>query len=209
MPDWDDFYKATEDKPPHPLLVEAVDYCVNKSKALDLGAGGLRDTRFLLGQDFEVVAIDNSPLMIAVAEKIRDQRLCAIQTSFDQYAFPKEEFDLVNAQWALPFNPRATFDSMFEKLKLSLKKDGVFTGQFFGKHDEWNTPESKMTFHEKGEIGDLLKNFEILKLQEEEKDGPTAVGTIKHWHVFHVIAKRIKSVRNPFAERIPDAVFSR
>jgi tellurite methyltransferase len=191
MADWQKFYQATEGKPPHPLLVKAVDFCIYKSKALDLGAGTLRDTAFLLEQGFDVVAVDSSPLMLAAAQKIENKNLHTIQTNFDQYEFPKDEFGLVNAQWALPFNNPATFNEMFLKLVASLKKGGIFTGQFFGKHDEWNTSDRHMAFHEKTEVENLLKDFEIIELQEEEKDGLTAVGDTKHWHVFHVIARKL------------------
>jgi hypothetical protein len=26
---------------------------------------------------------------------------------------------------------------------------------------------------------------------EEERDGTTAMGTPKHWHIFHIVARRI------------------
>lgn len=48
-----------------------------------------------------------------------------------------------------------------------------------------------MTFHSKEEVENLLKNFEIIKLKEIEKDTPTALGKMKHWHMFNIIAKKI------------------
>lgn len=32
--------------------------------------------------------------------------------------------------------------------------------------------------------------MEIIQLDEEEKDGKTALGTTKHWHLFHIIDKK-------------------
>ena len=39
-------------------------------------------------------------------------------------------------------------------------------------------------------IEDLLKDFKILKLNEIERDGESAMHQIKHWHVFWIIAKK-------------------
>jgi hypothetical protein len=32
--------------------------------------------------------------------------------------------------------------------------------------------------------------FEIIEFIEEEKEGSTAAGTNKHWHVFHFIVRK-------------------
>ncbi|MDO8550913.1 MAG: hypothetical protein Q7S39_12285 [Ignavibacteria bacterium] len=47
-----------------------------------------------------------------------------------------------------------------------------------------------MTFHTKQQVENLLSDMEIIELTEEDKDGRTANGTPKHWHVFHVIARK-------------------
>ena len=63
-------------------------------------------------------------------------------------------------------------------------------GQLFGKNDDWNTKESLLVFHDKSEVLRLFKNFQILEFVEEEKEGMTAAGIPKFWHVFHVIARK-------------------
>ena len=49
-----------------------------------------------------------------------------------------------------------------------------------------------MVFLSKEEVLTLFKNFEIIDFQEKEYDGKTGLGKIKHWHVYDVIAKKIK-----------------
>lgn len=49
-----------------------------------------------------------------------------------------------------------------------------------------------MTFHTKKEAEKLLSGMEILEFTEEEKDDKPVVGDLKHWHVFHIIARKIK-----------------
>lgn len=48
-----------------------------------------------------------------------------------------------------------------------------------------------MVFLAKESIMNLLDGFEIIKFEEIEKDGNTATGKNKHWHVYDVIAKKL------------------
>jgi tellurite methyltransferase len=188
---WLSYYEATEAKPTSTLLVEALGYVEDKEKALDLGAGALRDTKFLIDEGFKtVIALDKSP---EVAEKVRElgnSRIKSVTSSFDEYDFPKAEFDLINAQFSLPFNQRETFEKVMERLKASLRAQGVFTGQLFGERDEWNTGR-RMTFLTEQQARVLFKDMEVVKFEEEEGDNrATASGIPKHWHIFHIIAKK-------------------
>jgi hypothetical protein len=91
--------------------------------------------------------------------------------------------------FALPFTGPADFESVFSEIKGSLKKGGVFCGQLFGMNDEWSK-NPKMTFHTEAQVKDLLDDLEILSFKEVEEDSTTANGTPKHWHIFHIIAKK-------------------
>ena len=95
-------------------------------------------------------------------------------------------YDVINASWALPFNSKKTFASMFERLKSAIKKDGYFSGHLFGINDEWNRPERDMTFQTRSEAEQLFADMKLLDFEEE---GKTANGNPKHWHVFHIIAR--------------------
>ena len=53
-----------------------------------------------------------------------------------------------------------------------------------------NTKE-EMTFLTKKQVIELFENFEIIELNEVEKDNFTGLGKMKHWHIFNVIAKKI------------------
>jgi len=39
-------------------------------------------------------------------------------------------------------------------------------------------------------LGVLLEGFEIESMNEEEKDDPPGLRSPKHWHLFHVVAKK-------------------
>jgi len=189
--DWKSFADATINDPPRPLLVEAVSSCPVKERALDLGAGALNDSMYLLEQGFEhVTAVDKAPIAQTRADTLSLDHFEYVISSFVDFIFPKEQFNLVNAQYALPFTPPETFSKVFEKIKSSLTNNGVFVGQFFGVKDEWNTSDSQLSFHTKEEVLALVSDMEIIKLDEQEYEGTLVSGQQKHWHVFHVIAKK-------------------
>ena len=166
-----------------------LEYVVERGKAIDIGGGALNDTKYLLEQGFDVTVIDKSPLMEQEAKNIPSNKLRTTTISFEDFIFPKEEYDLTSAMFALPFTSPSHFNKVFKKIKGSLKKDGIFCGQFFGDRDEWNT-NPNMTFHTKEQAQELLNDLEVISFKEDEKDDKTAKGDMKHWHVFHIIARK-------------------
>lgn len=188
---WDEFYEITKVKPPSPLLVRAMEFVTNKDHALDLGAGALKDTKFLLFEGFKkITAVDQEPAVAEIAKKLEQNKIEFIQSSFEDFKFPDNEYDLVNAQFALPFTRPESFNRVFHDLKQSLKPGGIFTGQFFGNNDKWKGNRPELTFHTIEEAKALLEDMEIIEFKEFEEDSHLANGTPKHWHVFHVIAKK-------------------
>jgi len=188
--DWQEFYEITKNKPPTKLLIKALEHVTKKSKAIDIGGGALKDTRYLLEQGFDVTVVDKADLMAKEAEAIKSSKLHYFVSAFADFNFPKNEYNLASAMYALPFNPPESFDVVFEKIKSSLVRDGIFCGQCFGVRDEWSANQ-KMTFHTKEQVEKLLSDMKVILLDEEEKDDKTANGTPKHWHVFHFIAKKL------------------
>lgn len=195
-PDWARFYGFTKDSPPWPLLVRAAARVLPKGLALDLGAGAGRDTRYLLEQGFQVTAVDADPHAVALLQALPQTppqtppqtQLRVVRSSFEDFAFAT--YDLISAQFTLPFIPRDHFADVFARLKAALAPGGVFAGQCFGVHDQWNTPERPMTFLTRAEVEALLDGLETIELAEEDADGHTADGSPKHWHVFHILARR-------------------
>lgn len=183
---WGGYFEKTQSREPSSLLKKALSLAV-VGHALDLGAGALVDSKYLLEQGFDVTAVDSSPQVAEYARGLGD-RFHLVTSTFGTYDFPPEAFDLINARYALPFNPPETFDTMFEHLKASLAPGGVFIGEFFGPQDSWAGREG-MTFYAKEDVERLLSPLEVLHLEEERKKGTTALGKEKFWHVFHVIAQ--------------------
>jgi SAM-dependent methyltransferase len=188
QPDWKRFVELTRDNPPWPLLTRAADLLPQKGRALDLGAGGGRDTRYLLAQGFQVTAVDASPHSVAALSSVQAANLRVVQVAFEDFAF--ETYDLINAQYTLPFVVPRRFRRLFARLKGALNPGGVFAGQFFGTRDQWNTPGRRMTFLTREQAEAQLRDLELIEFSEEELDGHVADGSPKHWHTFNIIARR-------------------
>lgn len=188
---WKEYFEHTKNKPPRPILVQALSYVSEKGKALDLGAGALNESVYLVSEGFmHVTALDKTNVAHAIADILPSEHFTYKITTFEEFEFPKSEYDLVNAQYALPFIHPDSFQRVISSIYDSLKQGGVFVGQFFGNRDEWKT-NSKMTFVTKDMANDLLSAYTVNFFEEEEKDKPTAAGEMKHWHIFHFIAEKM------------------
>ena len=47
-----------------------------------------------------------------------------------------------------------------------------------------------MVFLTENRIRDYFSDFQIEHFEEEDRDGASGLGP-KHWHVFHIIAKKV------------------
>lgn len=187
---WAEFYKHTRERPPWPRMIRAESLVTRKNRALDLGCGAGRDTRYLLEQGFQVTAVDADANAMAILATFPQEKLRAVQSSFVDFMF--ESYDLINAHFCLPFLAREQFYAVFSKVRQALNPDGIFVGQFFGTHDQWNTPEraEKMTFLTREEAMQALDGLDVVEFDEEDVDSVVADGSPKHWHVFHIIARK-------------------
>lgn len=186
---WKEYFNNTKDKPARPLLVKALPYVEHRELAIDLGSGALNDSIFLLREGFrKVIALDREPVAQEIAAALPHERFEYVISSLETFDFPVP-FDLVNAQYSLPFINPEQFESVFYKIISALNDSGIFVGQFFGDRDGW-TLNNKMTFHNKEQVEKLLSGHEIILLEEKENDRPTASGAMKHWHIFDFIIRK-------------------
>ena len=190
MTDWGAFYDAVAERPPHETAIGALDRFEAPGFAVDLGCGHGRDTLEMLRRGWRVLAIDAEPEAI---ERLRRRAggIPSLETqvaSFDEASWP--DADLVNSGFALPFCPPDRFDPVWARIVGSLLPGGRFSGQFFGDRDEW-AGEKDITFHTRKQALKLLSGFELERFDEHDEDGQTALGEPKHWHVFHVVARRL------------------
>jgi len=196
---WRRYYDAADDQPRDTLLF-ALERLATESGAkkkglfaVDLGCGAGRDTAELLRRGWRVLAIDTEEEAIERLLRRDDlgaggaARLDTRVARFEDAAWP--EADLVNSSYALPFCPPNHFGAVWQRIVASLSRAGRFSGQLFGDRDGWASA-SDMSFQTRGEAEALLRGLDVELFVEIEEDGKTAVGKPKHWHLFHVVAKR-------------------
>ncbi len=187
---WVGYYTATEGRPPREPLVRAVELLGRPGDALDLGCGAGNDTRYLLARGFRVTAVDADPDSFAARQASDIPNLRTVRSTFGDFSFDPAGYDLISAQFALPFTPPKEFPAVFDRIERALRPGGIFSGDLFGNRDGWNVPRSGMTFHTREEAERLLEGLELLEFHEVEEEGTLATGDMKQWHRFQMIARR-------------------
>jgi len=198
---WRRYYDAVAGRPPRDTLVgaltaiEAEGGPPDGAVALDLGAGDGRDTVELLQRGYRVLAIDVEPdafvRLRARPDLVHPERLQMVVARFEDVELPRAT--LINASFSLPFCPPERFAGLWAKIVASLAPGGRFAGQLLGKRDGWAAREGITSF-DRAAARALLEGLAVERFDEEEVDSATATGHPKHWHLFHVIAQKPRSV---------------
>lgn len=191
---WKGYYDAIEDRPSKALVRAIQNYCKEKDYALDIAAGNLRDTKYLLEEGFNVVAIDPSPVSIKLAGDLKNEDLTMFPDLVGAYEFPKNHFSVVNAQGILFHLPEPRFSFVINKISQTLKKGGVLCADFIGEKDTWNYPGTSKTIVTPEKLKEVFADFEIVFLRESEQDETEefakkkGASKPKHWHHINIIA---------------------
>jgi SAM-dependent methyltransferase len=193
---WSGYFDAMVDTLPRPLLLKAIRSFEDEGAptvklAGDLGCGQGRDTVELLRCGWRVLAIDSEPeaidRLLAQPDLTRHDHLQTRVSAFDEMELPQAA--LINAAYSLPFCPPEHFHTVWESVVDAIEPGGRFVGQLFGDRDEW-AGKSGFSHHCRGELDELFSKFIIEYLQEEEMDSIDELGYHKHWHIFHLVARK-------------------
>lgn len=195
--DWASYYRKTGQRPPRATLLAALDRFdaepgANAARfAVDLGCGSGRDAVEMLRRGWRVLAIDAEPSAIgqlrARDEAAGHDRLETKVARFEDTDWPAA--DLVNASFALPLCPPERFAELWARIVGSLKPGGRVAGQLYGPRDSW-AGRPGMTFADRATVDRLLDGLAVEMLDEEEDDSTTPRGEAKHWHIFHIVARK-------------------
>jgi hypothetical protein len=107
----------------------------------------------------------------------------------EEFAF--SEAGLVLASNSLFFCQPERFDETLHKMLNNLVSSGIFLGDFVGPEDSWvHSPNHSVHAVTKNALDVLFCDFDILALHERDELAPTALGNMKHWHTFTVLARK-------------------
>ena len=195
--DWSSYYDKLRGRPPRATAVFARRRYEREAGrpgfAVDLGCGGGRDVLPLLAAGWRVLAIDReesavAELLAATPTKWRE-RLSVRQANFSEIPLPSA--DLILSSFALPLAPKPAFPKLWRRIRDALGPSGRFAGQLYGLRDSWardGAPDGVVAFDRQG-LAKLFEGMKIERFEEEEHDGATPRGRMKHWHIFHVVAR--------------------
>jgi SAM-dependent methyltransferase len=189
---WTGYYDATAGRPPRRTLLTALEgFGGRPGIAVDLGCGDGRDAVELLRRGWRVVAIDaEKPALERLASRAdlpQTGELMALAARFEDAEWGS--VDLANASFSLPLCPPERFPAVWAKIRRSLLPGGRFAGQLFGERDGW-AGRPGLTHLRRDEAERLLDGLAVELFDEEESDGVTPRGARKHWHLFHIVARR-------------------
>tara|TARA_R110002096_G_scaffold17764_16_gene61331 strand:- start:1132 stop:1737 length:606 start_codon:yes stop_codon:yes gene_type:complete len=189
--DWRTYYQRTGDRPPRATLLFALDRFEAPGVAVDLGCGGGRDVVEMLRRGWTVWGADQAA---SAGEEMRARpdlpitgELHFIRSRSEDAEWPA--CDLVNSSFSLPLCAPADFPRLWRRIEARLRPGGRFSGQLFGPKDSWYSRDG-ITFHSREEVEALFAAWDVELLDEEENDSTTPRGTQKHWHIWHIVARK-------------------
>jgi SAM-dependent methyltransferase len=192
--DWVGYYDEQGEREPHDLLLQVLgmfDDDGRRGLAVDLGCGQGFDSAELLRRGWEVVAIDATEEGIRrLRGRVPDSdapRLQTVVSRMEDADVPTA--DLIYASFSLPFCRPQVFPRLWSGIREAIRPGGRFAGELFGDRDTWASSEENMSFFDIASARALFDGMELESFVEEENDDQ-GWDEMKHWHVFHAIARR-------------------
>lgn len=197
--DWAAYFDRMEGKPPRATLLMALEKFGPTDPAApplgaDLGCGAGRDAEAMLEAGWRVWARDGSEEAVrrvharpACRAAIDEGRLDVGVAPFATVTIPPVR--LLNASFALPFCPPAHFPGLWARIDAAIQPGGRFAGQFFGDRDDWAALEDR-THLTRAETLALFDQYVLEHFEEEDRPSAHAGEHHKHWHVFHIVARK-------------------
>lgn len=194
--DWQRYHAVTDGRPPRPTLLRALEAFGREGLgqgllAADLGCGIGRDALPLLRAGWRVLAIDRErPALDGLRQRASAEKLGGLETvevPFEAMRLPR--CDLVNASFSLFACAPDAFPGVWDAIVAALGPGSRFAGQLLGPNDSWGARPG-CTVVDRAALDRLLGGLELDALEEEETDSVTPQGEAKHWHIWHINARR-------------------
>jgi tellurite methyltransferase len=187
---WSRYYEDNAVRGPRDVLLEVLASFEAPGRAVDLGFGNGIETVAMLERGWSVVAVDPETeakdRLLRIVPADSSARLEVAVMPMEEVELPQT--DLVWAGYSLFFCDPARFPGLWARVGGAIRPGGRFAGQLLGDRDTWAAQQGITSF-DRAEVQALFDGWTVERLEEDEGDGESHAGP-KHWHLFHVVARR-------------------
>ena len=193
-PPWEAYFQRVVSLPHRKLVEFAASLNVELPLvAVDCGCGTGSDIAYLVGCGYRVHAFDVHETAVKTCTErfAGNPKVIISKNSFENFRYPTSSLVIANS--SLFFCERTKFDFAWNRISAALSVGGIFCGDFLGSRDSWaSDPTRIQTAFTNDEVALLFSDFEILKWDERDELGVTALGRSKNWHTFTVVARKLR-----------------
>ncbi len=182
------YYQSVLEKPLHDVYRILEPHLPAGGVAVDLGCGVGTATLFLVERGFEVFAVDREARAIEILRSRLPEGAPVHPIVSEMMDWEIPDCQVVVAGFSLFFLSPEQLPVYWPRVVDALTPGGLFAGQFLGPHDEWADKGHALV--DDAVLRTMLAAFDLIHFDEVDREGQTAVGNAKHWHVFHVVARK-------------------
>ena len=185
------YAKHGRERGPSTIIVEAVSHLgVSNGIALDVGAGSLSSSKYLLSAGFMVDAVDPDPYTAERAARLDNPRLRLYPTDVRGMNIAPNSYSLAVAIHVLHLLPRHDLGVVLRAVVDSLTEHGILCVTFLGTRDAWARTPRLATVLRRDELTALIGGLVVIRLDELEYDDVDVVGRPKRWHTYRCILRK-------------------
>jgi hypothetical protein len=171
------FRSATAEMGPNPFLSRLEPFLPKPADAVEWGAGRGRASRRLAGLGWRVWAVERDPAMIS--DLLGDARIRTVPMDLRSWTPPPHRLSLF--LFSLFYLPAEDQAAAVRKAALRVEPGGILAGQLLLERDDWARSGE---MHAAGP--EILPSWPVRLIWDEaEREGRTAWGEPKRWHILH------------------------
>lgn len=150
--------------------LERLGFLAPQGKALDLGCGPGKDTRYLISIGYEVDAVDIKADAINNLNELKESKIKTFLADVVDFNIPKDTYDLVIISNVLTFLPKDKIVAVLKSAVEGLKVGGIIYFSLFGKKHAWADRE-RMVFFDRDEAYSIIDGLGLEKIRVIEDEG--------------------------------------
>ncbi|MCG6403314.1 class I SAM-dependent methyltransferase [Vibrio fluvialis] len=192
---WREYYEQAISHPHLQRTELAVKLNQSRTRvAVDCGCGTGSDIQYLAQQGYQVHGFDvnSDATELCQARSVENALVEIEQAAFESFDYPKAGIVIANS--SLFFANPDQFQETWYKIEACLEAGGVFAGDFMGEKDSWaNNYRGPTTPLTESQVRSLFAHFDVVRFFERDESAKTALGRMKHWHTYSVVAVKHSS----------------